>query len=134
VPNVVVDLSKQNKGEGGAEEFGLGEPHELSPALRKVGPPQFFEPFANVQGDSDKYRVIHGMASPDGRFAIAMGLPPGQSDWDALHDEDGYFYESGIDDYTCRITSLIWLRKKFLAQLVAIISVQTAVTITDSAS
>jgi hypothetical protein len=99
VPNVVVDLSKQNKSEGGAEEFGLGEPHELSPALRKVGPPQFFDPFANVRGDSDKYRVIHGTASPDGRFAIAMGLPPGQSDWDALHDEDGYFYESGIDDY-----------------------------------
>ena len=99
VPNVEVDLSKQNKGKGGAEEFGLGEPHELSPALRKVGPPQFFDPFANVQGDSDKFRVIHGTASPDGRFAIAMGLPPGQSDWDALHDEDGYFYESGIDDY-----------------------------------
>jgi len=98
VPNVVVDLSKQNKGEGGAEEFGLGEPHELSPALRKVGPPQFFDPFANVQGDSDKYRVIHGSVSPDGRFAIAMGLPPEQSNWDALYG-DSYFYESGIDDY-----------------------------------
>ena len=99
VPNVEVDLSKENKSDSVAEEFGLGEPHELSPALRKVGPPQFFDPFANVQGDSDKFRVIHGTASPDGRFAIAMGLPPGQSDWDALHDEDGYFYESGIDDY-----------------------------------
>jgi hypothetical protein len=99
VPNVEVDLSKENKSDSVAEEFGLGEPHELSPALRKVGPPQFFDPFANVQGDSDKYRVIHGTASPDGRFAIAMGLPPGQSDWDALHDEGGYSYESGIDDY-----------------------------------
>jgi hypothetical protein len=99
VPNVVVDLSKEKNRDSVAEEFGLGEPHELSPALRKVGPPQFFDPFANVQGDSDKYRVIHGTASPDGRFAIAMGLPLGQSDWDALHDEDGYFYESGIDDY-----------------------------------
>jgi hypothetical protein len=99
VPNVVVDLSKQNKGEGGAEEFGLGEPHELSSALRKVGPPQFFDPFASVQGDSDKYRVIHGSASPDGRFAIAMGLPPGQSNWDALYEDESYFYENGARDY-----------------------------------
>jgi hypothetical protein len=99
VPNVVVDLSKQNKGEGGAEEFGLGEPHELSPALRKVGPPQFFDPFANTQGDSDKYRVIHGSVSPDGRFAIAMGLPPGQSNWDALYEDESYFYENGARDY-----------------------------------
>ena len=99
VPNVVVDLSKQNKAEGGAEEFGLGEPHELSPALRKVGPPQFFDPFANVQGDSDKYRVIHGSVSPDGRFAIAMGLPPEQSNWDALYEDENYFYENGARDY-----------------------------------
>ena len=99
VPNVVVDLSKQNKGEGGAEEFGLGEPHELSAALRKVGPPQFFDPFANVQGDSDKYRVIHGSVSPDGRFAIAMGLPPEQSNWDALYEDENYFYENGARDY-----------------------------------
>jgi hypothetical protein len=101
VPNVVVDVSKQTKGESGAGKF-LGEwleSHGLDPALRKAGPPQFFDPFANVQGDSDKFRVIHGSASPDGRFVIAMGLPPGQSDWDALHNEDGYSYESGIDDY-----------------------------------
>src|SRR5436190_5495654 len=68
VPSVVVDLSKQNKAEGGAEEFGLGEPHELSPGLRKAGPPQFFDPFANAQGDPDKHRVIHGSVSPDGRL------------------------------------------------------------------
>ena len=99
VPNVVVDLSKQNKAEGGAEEFGLGEPHELSAALRKVGPPQFFDPFASVKGDSDKFRVIHGSASPDGRFAITMGLPPGQSNWDALYEDESYFYENGARDY-----------------------------------
>ena len=54
VPNVVVDLSKENKSDSGAEDFLGGEAHELAPALRKVGPPQFFDPFANVQGDSDK--------------------------------------------------------------------------------
>ena len=99
VPNVEVDLSKEKNRDSVAEEFGLGEPHELSAALRKVGPPQFFDPFANVQGDSDKYRVIHGSVSPDGRLAIAMGLPPGQSNWDALYEDESYFYENGARDY-----------------------------------
>jgi hypothetical protein len=100
VPNVMVDLSKQGKGDsGGAEGFLGGESHELASALRKAGPPQFFDPFANVQGDSDKYRVIHGSVSPDGRFAIAMGLPPEQSNWDALYEDENYFYENGARDY-----------------------------------
>ena len=103
VPNVVVDVSKPTKDDSGAKQFlaeGV-ESRKLFPALRKAGPPQFSDPFANVQGDSDKFRVIHGSASPDGRFVIAMGLPPGQSDWDALYDEatESYFYESGIYDY-----------------------------------
>jgi hypothetical protein len=110
VSNAVVDVSNQTKADSGAphpsqpwlpapEEFLGSESHQLAPAMRKVGPPQFFDPFANVQGDLDKFRIIHGSASPDGRFAIAMGLPPGQTDWDALRDEESYFYESGIDDY-----------------------------------
>src|SRR5438105_5221976 len=76
VPNTIVDPSKQNKSDSDAEEFLSGEPHELAASLRKAGPPQFFDPYASVQGDSDKYRVIHGSVSPDGRFAVAMGLPP----------------------------------------------------------
>jgi len=99
VPNVVVDLSKENKSDSGAEDFLGSESHELASALRKAGPPQFFDPFANVQGDSDKYRVIHGSVSPDGRFAIAMGLPPEQSNWDALYEDENYFYENGARDY-----------------------------------
>src|SRR5437899_8846468 len=47
VPNVMVDVSKQGKSDsGGAKEFLGGESHELAPALRKAGPPQFFDPFA----------------------------------------------------------------------------------------
>ncbi len=99
VPNTVVDPSKQNKSDSDAEEFLSGEPHELAASLRKAGPPQFFDPFANVQGDSDKFRVIHGSVSPDGRFAIAMGLPPEQSNWDALYEDENYFYENGARDY-----------------------------------
>lgn len=99
VPNAVVDVSKQTKADSTAEELLAPEPHELASALRKVGPPQFFDPFASVQGDSDKYRVIHGSVSPDGRFAIAMGLPLGQSNWDALYEDESYFYENGARDY-----------------------------------
>jgi len=100
VSNVVVDLSKENKSDsGGAEEFLGSESHELASALRKAGPPQFFDPFASVQGDSDKYRVIHGSVSPDGRFAVAMGLPPEQSNWDTLYGDENYFYENGARDY-----------------------------------
>jgi hypothetical protein len=108
VPNVVVDLSKQNKGEGGAEEFGLGEPHELSPALRKVGPPQFFDPVANVKGDSDKFRVIHGSASPDGRYAIALGFARKDIDWkDFLQrmDEGLTEGEEGLRNYVVDLAS-----------------------------
>jgi len=100
VSNVMVDLSKENKSDsGGAEEFLGSESHELASDLRKAGPPQFFDPFASVQGDSDKYRVIHGSVSPDGRFAVAMGLPPEQSNWDALYGDENYFYENGARDY-----------------------------------
>src|SRR5206468_9093911 len=134
VPNMVVDLSKQNKAEGGAEEFGLGEPHELSPALRKVGPPQFFDPFANVQGDSAKYRVIHGSVAPDGRFAIAMALPPEQSNWDALHEDENYFYENGARDYELPNYIIDLAEKKLLAKQVAITLERSAVTITNNVS
>ncbi len=108
VPNVVVDLSKQNKGEGGAEEFGLGEPHELSAALRKVGPPQFFDPFANVKGDSNKFRVIHGSASPDGRYAVALGFARKDVDWkDFLQrmDEGLTEGEEGLRNYVVDLAS-----------------------------
>ncbi len=107
VPNVVVDLSKQNKSDSGAEEF-LGEQHELSPALRKVGPPQFFDPFANVRGDSDKFRVIHGSASPDGRYAIALGFARKDVDWkDFLQrmDEGLTEGEEGLRNYVVDLAS-----------------------------
>jgi hypothetical protein len=113
VPNAVVDLSKQTKEDNSAKEF-LDESRELSPALRKVGPPQFFDPFANVQGDSDKFRVIHGSVSPDGRFAIAIGLPPEQSDWDAFDGDLGYFPESGHYDVPNYVVDLT--QKKILGE------------------
>ena len=134
VPNVVVDLSKENKSDSGAEDFLGGESHELASALRKAGPPQFFDPFANVQGDSDKYRVIHGSVSPDGRFAIAMGLPPEQSNWDALYEDENYFYENGARDYDVPNYIIDLAEKKFLAKQVAITLGRSAVIITNNVS
>jgi hypothetical protein len=32
---------------------------------------------AIIKGDSEKFRVIQGTASPDGRFAIALGVGSG---------------------------------------------------------
>src|SRR5437899_2733022 len=108
VPNVVVDLSKQNKGDSDAEEFLSGEPHELAASLRKAGPPQFFDPFANVQGDSDKFRVIHGSVSPDGRYAIALGFARKDVDWkDFLQrmDEGLTEGEEGLRNYVVDLAS-----------------------------
>ena len=108
VPNVEVDLSKENKSDSVAEEFGLGEPHELSPALRQVGPSQFFDPFANVKGDSDKFRVIHGSASPDGLYAIALGFARKDVDWkDFLQrmDEGLTEGEEGLRNYVVDLAS-----------------------------
>lgn len=107
VPNVVVDVSKQTKVDSDTEEF-LDESHELAPALRRAGPPQFFDPFANVKGDSDKFRVIHGSVSPDGRYAIALGFARKDVDWkDFLQrmDEGLTEGEEGLRNYVVDLAS-----------------------------
>ena len=130
----MVDVSKQTKADSVAEELLAPEPHQLAPDLRKAGPPQFFDPFAGIQGDSDKFRVIHGSASPDGHFAIAMGLPTGQSNWDALYEDESYFYENGARDYDVPNYIIDLAGKKFLAKQVAITLVRSAVIITNNVS
>jgi len=84
-PNVVVDLRKKAN-QPTEEELRemLNAPTKMADELRKGAPE--FDPFANVKGDSDKYRVIHGSASPDGRFAIALGFARESIDWNALID------------------------------------------------
>jgi hypothetical protein len=81
-PNVTVDLGKKSNQptEDELREM-LNAPTKMAEELRKGAPE--FDPFANNKGDSDKYRVIHGSASPDGRFAIALGFAREQIDWDA---------------------------------------------------
>ena len=84
-PNVVVDLSKK-KNQPTEDELRemLNAPTKMAEELRKGAPDS--DPFANIKGDSDKYRVIHGSASSDGRFAIALGFARESVDWNALID------------------------------------------------
>jgi len=82
-PNVTVDLTKKaNQPTEDELREMLNAPTNMAEDLRKGAPE--FDPFADVKGDSDKYRVIHGSASPDGRFAIALGFARESIDWNAL--------------------------------------------------
>jgi hypothetical protein len=100
--NTTVDLSKQPKDDRSEEQRAvaeydfLSEPEKIASALREAGPPEF-DPFAGVTGDSAKYRVIHNTASPDGRYAVALGFTAQDIDWEGLKDPDlpGIFSAKG---------------------------------------
>ncbi len=106
LPNVSVDPAKPLKDARAEEERSraqdefLSQPAKIAAELRKAGPPQS-DPFANVKGDSDKFRVIHGSVSPDGRYAIALGFARSEIDWDSYEEEvDGkptYFADDEED-------------------------------------
>ena len=91
-PNTVVDLSKQPKDDRPEEQRAVAEydflsvPEKIASALAQAGPPEF-DPFAGVTGDSAKYRAIHDSASPDGRYAVALGFTK-DIDWDGFKDSD----------------------------------------------
>lgn len=85
-PNVLVDLGKKTNQPTEEERRKIMEaPAAIAEELKK-GAPEFV-PFANIKGDSDKYRVIRGTASPDGRLAIALGSAK-EVDWDSAIDTD----------------------------------------------
>ena len=102
VPNVTIDVSKEpkvNATQQAAYDF-FSKPGKIAAALKEAGPPEV-DPFANVKGDSDKFRVIHGTASPDGRYAIALGFAREKIDWEQLKDSSNpanYFAEDYISD------------------------------------
>jgi hypothetical protein len=101
-PNVTLELTKKanQQTEDELREM-LNAPTNIAEELRKGAPE--FDPFADVKGDSDKYRVIHGSASPDGRFAIALGFAREPVDWDAEYDKETESYyaegDEGIRNY-----------------------------------
>ena len=84
VQNVVVDLAKQPK-ENRSRNTDLEQPSIA--ALIEAGPP-VFDPFAKVKGDSEKFRVIQETASPDGRYAIAIGLAREKINWDEFGKDE----------------------------------------------
>ncbi len=97
VPNAIVDLTKKSNqmSEGELREILLA-PEKIANKLREAGSP-VADPFANVKGDSEKFRVIHGTASPDGRYAIALGFARKEISWDDFVDKD--FAENGPTYY-----------------------------------
>jgi hypothetical protein len=93
VPNVTVPAMKPLKDPRAEEmrsraqnEF-LSGPEKVAAELYKAGPPQT-EPFANVKGDSENFRVIHGSVSSDGRYAIALGFARDEINWDDFIEKD----------------------------------------------
>jgi hypothetical protein len=101
-PNVTVNLGKKSNPPTEDELWEiLNAPTNLAEELRKGAAP--FDPFAGVKGDNDKYRVIHGSASPDGRLALALGFKRESVDWEALYDKEteSYYTEDneGIRNY-----------------------------------
>ena len=85
VPNVVVDLPRphdpptQEEREKTDETFS--KPQQIADALKKASVP-VSDPFTKIKGDQEKFRVIHRTASPNGRYAIALGFARAQINWD----------------------------------------------------
>lgn len=110
IPNVIVDLANQPKDSGSEEEQlkaryeFLSKPEAIASALKQVGPAES-DPFGAVKGDAEKYRAIHDTASPDGRYAIALGFTRVPIDWEQFADSHnpgtystgGYDYEDAAD-------------------------------------
>jgi hypothetical protein len=114
-PNVVVDLSKKaNQPTEDQLREMLNAPTKMTEELRKGAPE--LDPFANVKGDSDKYRVIHGTASSDGRFAIALGFAREEVDWDAVYDKDTESYYAEGDSEGIRNYVVDLAQKKILGE------------------
>jgi len=103
IKNVAVDVSKKPKDlrtdveKAQARNEFYNKPLAIVGALKRSGPPES-DPFANVTGGSEKYRVIADSVSPDGRYAIALGLPNGKTDWEEYRDKE--LEEEGQTIYT----------------------------------
>ncbi len=90
VPNVVVDLAKRppDQRKDGEEDPYFYRPQRIGHEMQELGQPDV-DPFANVKGDEDQFRMTHGTSSPDGRYAIALGFSGEKINWDNFRDKDG---------------------------------------------
>jgi hypothetical protein len=91
LPNVTVEPANPLKDQHAEEERRRAQsefllrPLKIAAELQQAGPPQS-DPFGKEKGDSDKFRVIHGSVSPDGRYAIALGFSDPETNWDGFID------------------------------------------------
>ena len=110
VPNKPVDLSKKRKDtrneveQAKARNEFFDKPIKIAGLLQQAGPP-VSDPFANVTGDSGKYRVIEDSVSPDGRYAIALGLSEEKIDWESYRDKE-MEGEGAPEIYTAEVDGL----------------------------
>jgi hypothetical protein len=93
-PGDVVDVRKQSKDDhtsaeqADARDKMFSEPQGIVAALKKAGPP-VSDPFSAAnKDDPNKFRVIHGTVSPDGRYAIALGLAREPINWEEFRDKE----------------------------------------------
>lgn len=92
IPNVTVDLAKRPKDQRSEEkqmqadyDF-FSKPTKIANGVSQLGTldTNFF---AAVKGEAEKFRVIHRTASPDGRYAIALGFARNQINWDDFNEK-----------------------------------------------
>ena len=90
VRNVAVDFPKTKQFRDTPEErtakSKLFDTFEESATALQAGQPEV-DPFAGVTGDRERFRLIHATASPDGRYALAIGFDQAP-DWTHYRDED----------------------------------------------
>jgi hypothetical protein len=93
LPNVRAEAAKPLTDQKAEEERSrvenefLSRPEKIAAELREAGPPQT-DPFVNVKGEGEKFRVIHGSVSPDGRYAIALGFARKEINWDDFIEKE----------------------------------------------
>ncbi|HMJ06440.1 MAG TPA: hypothetical protein VK474_09325 [Chthoniobacterales bacterium] len=85
IHDVARDTKKRPRymGEGSDTSYDQAAPDI---AALKANPPER-DPRINAGGDSAKFRLIQGSHSPDGRYALAIGLARKETDWDKFADE-----------------------------------------------
>ena len=91
VRNVRIDFPKTSQSpdtpEGRTAKSQLLDTLETkAAALKEAGAPEA-DPFAEVTGDSERFRLIHATASPDGRYALAIGFEEAP-EWTGYNDEE----------------------------------------------
>ncbi len=85
VKNTAQDLAKLPPEEPDASAL-MVEEEKIADKLREGKPDR--DPGAGIEGDSARFRLIHGTVSPDGRLVFAMGFARKQIEWDTYAEKD----------------------------------------------